>query len=179
VRWRNEIVAVRRKSICSSFPRLERKHLFAATCRVGSGLRSLAFLGFAFALSACQQQEARWPLTCAPGESIGFRPDSGDHSTWRQWNWAAGRTFVLARAGEAPNFAYRIETTDVGWSDAACAAEADGKHVVCDSGERRMRLSVDTLHFAVASEAGYRDESNNPTFDRADIALGVCRGGGS
>jgi hypothetical protein len=142
-------------------------------------LRTLALLGLAFALSACQQGEAQWPLTCAPGESIGFRPDSGDHSTWRQWNWAAGPTFVLARAGAAPNFAYRIEATGVGWLDAACAAEADGKHVVCDSAKRRMRLNVETLRFAVASEAGYRDESNNPTFDRADIALGVCRGAGS
>ena len=142
-------------------------------------LRPAALLGFAFALSACQPREAQWPLTCTPGESIGFRPDSGDHSTWRQWNWAAGQTFVLARSGAAPNFAYRIQTTDVGWADAACAAEADGKHVVCDSGERRMRLSVETLRFAVASETGYRDESNNPTFDRADIALGVCKGSGA
>jgi hypothetical protein len=143
------------------------------------GLRPLALLGFALAISACQQGQAQWPLTCAPGESIGFRPDSGDHSTWRQWNWKAGPAFVLARAGEAPNFAYRIEAADVGWSGAACAAEADGKHIVCDSLERRMRLSVETLRFVVASEAGYRDESNNPTFDRADVALGACRGGGA
>ena len=145
----------------------------------GAGLQPLVLLGFAFALSACQPREVQWPLACAPGESIGFRPDSGDHSTWRQWNWAAGQTFVLARAGAAPNFAYRIEASGVGWLDATCAAEADGKHVVCDSAERRMRLSLETLRFAVASEAGYRNESNNPTFDRADIALGVCRGAGS
>ena len=149
--------------------------------RTAPGVRALALLGLALAVCACQQREAQWPLTCAPGEAIGFRPDSGDHSTWRQWNWQAGDAFVLTRAGAAPNFAYRIEAPGVGWLDAACAAEADGKHIVCDSGERRMRLNAETLRFAVASETGYRDESNNPTFDRADIALGVCRsqGGGS
>jgi hypothetical protein len=143
-------------------------------------LGPLALLGFALAASGCKQKEPQWPLACAPGEAIGFRPDSGDHSTWEQWNWKAGDVFVLTRAGAAPNFAYGVQAPGVGWLDAVCAAEADGKHLVCDSAERRMRLSMETLRFAVASEAGYRDESNNPTFDRADIALGVCKseGGG-
>jgi hypothetical protein len=124
----------------------------------------------AFMIGGCERV-VHWPIVCAPGDSIGFRPESGD---WRQWNWQPRDAFALGRVGETPNLSYRIEKGDVGWSDAVCVAEPDGLHVVCDSSERRMRLNIVTLRFIVGSETGYRAETNNSTFDRADIALGVC-----
>ena len=151
------------------------------TPRMAPGLRPLALLGFALGVSACQPREAQWPLTCAPGELIGFRPDFGRSQHVAAVELESGRSvrpdarrrggeFRLSHRGPRRRLVGRGLRRRSGW-----------QAFVCDSGERRMRLNVETLRFAVASETGYRDESNNPTFDRADIALGVCRseGGGS
>jgi hypothetical protein len=131
----------------------------------------LLVTGLPLILGGCERV-VHWPIVCSPGESIGFKPEAGD---WRQWNWRPRDPIVLGRTGDAPKFAYRVEKGDVGWSDATCAGEPDGLHVVCESGERRMRLNIVTLRFIVGSESGYRAETNNATFDRADIALGECR----